>query len=218
MVRDDDDLSAAFLADRAGPFRVVRVTVPEGRPGFVAGLNAGLDASTGEVVCFTDDDAEPPPDWVSRIVADFEADPDIGALGGRDWVFHEGMLEDGSESTVGVVSPWGRTIGNHHLGVGPPRDVDVLKGVNLSLRGDLARSIRFDTRLLGIATEHHSELHLCLAVKRRGLRVVYGSGLFQPVSTFRVRYILSSKWTLQAESSTETGADILYTLERGKTR
>jgi translocation and assembly module TamB len=50
------------------------------------------------------------------------------------------------------------------------------------------------------------------------LYVVYGIGLFQPVSTFRVRYILSSKWTLQAESSSETGADILYTLERGKTR
>ncbi len=48
------------------------------------------------------------------------------------------------------------------------------------------------------------------------LYVVYGIGLFQPVSTFRVRYIISSKWTLQAESSTETGADMLYTLERGR--
>jgi len=48
------------------------------------------------------------------------------------------------------------------------------------------------------------------------LYVVYGIGLFQPVNTFRIRYILSSKWTLQAESSTETGADILYTLERGR--
>jgi len=49
------------------------------------------------------------------------------------------------------------------------------------------------------------------------LYVIYGIGLFQPVSTFRIRYILSSKWTLQAESSSETGADILYTLERGRT-
>jgi translocation and assembly module TamB len=49
------------------------------------------------------------------------------------------------------------------------------------------------------------------------LYVMYGIGLFQPVSTFRVRYIISSKWTLQAESSTETGADMLYTLERGRT-
>jgi translocation and assembly module TamB len=50
------------------------------------------------------------------------------------------------------------------------------------------------------------------------LYVVYGIGLFQPVSTFRIRYIVNSNWTLQAESSTETGADILYTLERGRTR
>ena len=50
------------------------------------------------------------------------------------------------------------------------------------------------------------------------LYVIYGIGLFQPVSTFRVRYIINSKWTLQAESSNETGADILYTLERGRTK
>ncbi len=50
------------------------------------------------------------------------------------------------------------------------------------------------------------------------LYVLYGIGLFQPINTFRIRYILSSKWTLQAESSTETGADILYTLERGRTK
>jgi translocation and assembly module TamB len=50
------------------------------------------------------------------------------------------------------------------------------------------------------------------------LYVIYGIGLFQPISTFRVRYIVSSKWTLQAESSTETGADVLYTLERGHTK
>lgn len=50
------------------------------------------------------------------------------------------------------------------------------------------------------------------------LYVMYGIGLFQPVSTFRVRYIVNSKWTLQAESSSETGADVLYTLERGRTK
>ncbi len=50
------------------------------------------------------------------------------------------------------------------------------------------------------------------------LYVMYGIGLFQPVSTFRVRYIVNSKWTLQAESRSETGADILYTLERGRTK
>ncbi|HVT59378.1 MAG TPA: translocation/assembly module TamB domain-containing protein [Thermoanaerobaculia bacterium] len=46
------------------------------------------------------------------------------------------------------------------------------------------------------------------------LYVAYGVGLFQPVNTFRIRYILSSNWTLQAENAAGTSADILYTLER----
>jgi translocation and assembly module TamB len=47
------------------------------------------------------------------------------------------------------------------------------------------------------------------------LYVTYGIGLFQPINTFRVRYLLSDKWALQAESGEETGADALYTIERG---
>src|ERR1700710_1629313 len=171
--RREDEATAVEVGNRRGSVRLVAIDVPDGHPGFVAALNAGVDVSRGEIVCLTDDDAEPRQDWVSRILSGFDADPGIGALGGRDWVFHGDVLEDGEEEVVGVVRPWGRTIGRHHLGVGAARDVDVLKGVNLSVRGDLIRTCRFDTRLLGVATEHHSELHLCLAIKRRGYRVVY---------------------------------------------
>jgi translocation and assembly module TamB len=48
------------------------------------------------------------------------------------------------------------------------------------------------------------------------LYVTYGIGLFQPVSTFRIRYILGRIWTLQAEQGTGTAADILYDVEKGK--
>ena len=49
------------------------------------------------------------------------------------------------------------------------------------------------------------------------LYVTYGLGLFEPVSTFKIRYLLSREWSLQAEQSgTATGADILYSIERGK--
>jgi GT2 family glycosyltransferase len=176
VIRGDDEVTEVSLVDR-GSVRVVRIEVPPGRPGFVAGLNAGVAASSGEVVCLTDDDAEPRPDWISRIVAEFEADPDLGALGGRDLVYHDGVPEEGEAETVGEITPWGKTIGRHHLGVGRAREVDVLKGVNLSVRGDLLRRLGFDSRLLGVATEHHSELHLCLAIKRRGFRVVYDPAL-----------------------------------------
>jgi GT2 family glycosyltransferase/glycosyltransferase involved in cell wall biosynthesis len=174
VARREDEPTAAEVEGRDGPIRLVRIDVEDGRPGSVAALNAGVAASTGGVVCITDDDSEPHRDWITRIVAGFESDPGLGALGGRDWVSFDGVPERGQETDeVGLISGWGRLIGNHHLGIGPVREVDVLKGVNLSARGDLIRSIGFDTRLLGVTTEHHPELHLCLAIKRRGFRVAY---------------------------------------------
>lgn len=46
------------------------------------------------------------------------------------------------------------------------------------------------------------------------LYVSFGIGLFEPVNTFRIRYLLSDKWSLQAESGPGTSADALYTIER----
>ena len=49
------------------------------------------------------------------------------------------------------------------------------------------------------------------------LYVSYGLGIFEPISTFRVRYILSSKWSVVGETSaTQTGADVFYVIEGGK--
>ncbi|HJX27172.1 MAG TPA: translocation/assembly module TamB domain-containing protein, partial [Thermoanaerobaculia bacterium] len=46
------------------------------------------------------------------------------------------------------------------------------------------------------------------------LYVSFGIGLFEPVNTFRIRYLLSDKWSLQAESGPGTSADAMYTIER----
>jgi translocation and assembly module TamB len=48
------------------------------------------------------------------------------------------------------------------------------------------------------------------------LYVTYGFGLFEPLSTLRIRYVLGREWTLQAETGEETRADILYNVERGR--
>ncbi len=173
VVRREDEASSRVAHEHGSLVRVVAIDVPAGSPGVVMALNAGVAASSGEIVCLTDDDAEARPGWIERIERTFALDPRIGAVGGRDWVFHGERLEDGAEGTVGIVSSFGRTTGNHHLGSGPARDVDVLKGVNLSLRGDLVREVGFDSRLRAVTTEHHWELGLCLKLRRRGYRVVY---------------------------------------------
>jgi translocation and assembly module TamB len=55
------------------------------------------------------------------------------------------------------------------------------------------------------------------------LYVNYGVGLFQPTSTFTIRYLFSRQWSLQAQQGLAaggqgqaTGVDVLYTVERGK--
>lgn len=45
------------------------------------------------------------------------------------------------------------------------------------------------------------------------LYLSYGIGLFDAVNTLRLRYELSSKWLLEAESGDYTSADFLYTIE-----
>lgn len=169
VVRRDDDRSAQVVRARGGGVRLV----PVDRRGVVAAMNAGIDASSGDVVALTDDDSVAHADWLKQIVAVYESDARVGAVGGRDWIYIEGRLYEGSARAVGTVSWFGRVTGNHHLGVGPARDVDVLKGVNLSVRGELLRRVRIDERLRGVGTEHHWELGLCLTVRRLGYRVVY---------------------------------------------
>lgn len=46
------------------------------------------------------------------------------------------------------------------------------------------------------------------------LYVNYSIGLFEQVNVFRIRYKLSARWALQAESGPYSGADLLYTIER----
>jgi translocation and assembly module TamB len=47
------------------------------------------------------------------------------------------------------------------------------------------------------------------------LYVAYGVGLFEAANTLRIRYLLSSKWTLEATTGESNAADLLYTIERG---
>ncbi|MBA2626374.1 MAG: translocation/assembly module TamB domain-containing protein [Gemmatimonadales bacterium] len=48
------------------------------------------------------------------------------------------------------------------------------------------------------------------------LYVTYGIGLFEPISTLRLRYLISRRWTLQAERGVAMGADVLFKAERGE--
>jgi glycosyltransferase involved in cell wall biosynthesis len=170
--REDDELAREVLQEpHLDGLRPTIVTVRV--PGVVAALNAALDAVHADIVAFTDDDAAPRSEWLLQIAARFAADPMLGGLGGRDWVHQHGRIEDDSKPVVGRLTWFGRSIGHHHLGVGPAREVDTLKGVNMSFRAEALRGVRFDTRLRGSGAQVSNELGVSLAVKRRGWKLLY---------------------------------------------
>lgn len=171
VVAHRDDQASHEVA-HAAPQPVGLITIV--RPGVVAKMNAGLDATAGDLVVLTDDDSQPHHDWLARIVATFNGDAEIAAVGGRDWLYLKGRPWQGREQpVVGTVDWLGRVTGNHHAGIGPARDVDVLKGVNLAVRRELLQQVRFDERLRGAGTQNHWELALCLTLRHKGYRIVY---------------------------------------------
>jgi translocation and assembly module TamB len=46
------------------------------------------------------------------------------------------------------------------------------------------------------------------------LYISYGVGLVEHLNIFLMRYQISRIWALEAESGTQSGADLLYTLEK----
>ncbi|PLZ04258.1 glycosyl transferase [Burkholderia sp. WAC0059] len=173
VTRADDVPTHACLdshpARRALPVEVVVVD----ERGLVAALNRGIEVVTGDIVAITDDDAAPHADWVERIEAAFSSDPRLGALGGRDWVHERGQVLDGERELVGKVLLSGRIVGNHHLGVGEAREVDLLKGVNMSYRCEAVRHLNFDRRLRGTGAQVHNDMGFSMGVKHAGWKVVY---------------------------------------------
>ena len=81
LVIDDgssDDTGAIAAGSSA---RVIRKE--RGRP--AAARNAGIAAARGEIICFTDADCEPLPDWLEQLVAPMVTDPTIA---GSKGVYH----------------------------------------------------------------------------------------------------------------------------------
>ena len=166
---DDRDTRVVVSEVDAEEGLAVREEVVDGM-GLVCALRAGSNAATGDVVAITDDDAAPRRDWLQRLQAWYE-DPRVTGVGGRDVLAN--APEECLATEVGEVQWHGRVIGNHHLGTGAPRDVDVLKGVNMSFRRDPLVRCGFDERLRGIGAQVHNELNLCLTLRRSGARLVY---------------------------------------------
>ena len=143
------------------------------KSGHEAALNAGLNQASGNIICFTDDDAEPWSDWIERIEKHFR-NPTIAGIGGRDIVVVDGGPIEGKCNVVGKMFWFGRYIGNHHLELlqNDLREVDLLKGVNMAFRSSYLDGFHFDENL-DKQTSSNNEIDICLFVKKKGGRIIY---------------------------------------------
>lgn len=142
-------------------------------PGTVQALNMGLEHVTGDIMAITDDDAAPHAEWLERIERHFASRSDLGGVGGRDYLHVNSILQVGSAATVGRIRGVFPHVGNHHLGAGSPREVEILKGVNGSYRVEALRPVKFDTRLRGTGAQVHWEISLGLQLKANGWKLLY---------------------------------------------
>jgi cellulose synthase/poly-beta-1,6-N-acetylglucosamine synthase-like glycosyltransferase len=172
IVRDTDTETWDFFETLSINFislRIEKVSVS----GQVAALNAGLDIAQGDIIAITDDDAEPHPDWLTRIECHFLSNKRLAGVGGRDRVFCDGELDDGKSNIVGRVQWFGRVIGNHHIGEGSVQEVEILKGANMSYRASAIANLRFDQRLRGSGAQVHNDLAFSLKVRKAGWLLIY---------------------------------------------
>lgn len=146
--------------------------------GQVAALNAGLGLASGDIIAITDDDAVPKPDWLERVETYFLVNQGLGGVGGRDWVYednqsHNNQSFQDTRKIVGRLQWFGRLVGNHHLGTGQPREVEFLKGANMSYRRVAIHNLCFDNRLRGVGAQVYNDLAFSLSVRRSGWTLIY---------------------------------------------
>lgn len=170
VVRVDDEESKGTLAQVSGLMPVPVLVVEVTEPGVIAAMSAGVSRSSAPLVAFTDDDARPRAEWLARIVEHFR-DPTVGGVGGRDVVVGD---TSPLTETVGRFGRSGKLVGNHHLGVGGARFVDVLKGVNMAFRAE-ALALPAPGVLRGSGAQVDFELLTCSWARQQGWRLVYDS-------------------------------------------
>ena len=175
IVREDDIETSQLISASSEKLKWLRAVFIN-KPGLIAALNCGLENATGDILVFTDDDSEAEKNWLELIESRFH-NPQVGAVGGRDWLQ---LPEEPSRyfpsevKRVGVLAWYGKLYGNHHHPLhGHKRKVMFLKGVNMAYRKSALGARRIDTNLRGSGSQVGSELDLCSQISKAGFTILF---------------------------------------------
>jgi len=156
------DGSTDGSAELAASFEGVRVIETPQR-GLAAARNTGMDAATGDIVAYIDDDAIPDPDWLKHFASTFASGP-YAAAGGPN------VLPPGSSAVAQCVAnaPGGPT----HVLVSD-REAEHIPGCNMAIRKrDLEAIGGFDPQFRAAG----DDVDVCWRLLDSGKRIAFSPG------------------------------------------
>lgn len=151
----------------------VRVVALEENLGFAGAVNAGIDASQGEIVALLNNDTEADPEWLAHLVRAFDDNPDIGSCASKMLDFHDRTLVDSAGDQLGVFA----SQRGHGMPDGPafaqPRDVLSPCGGAAAYRRELFDDVgTFDERYFA----YFEDVDLGIRALLAGYRCLYVPG------------------------------------------
>lgn len=158
------DDTQAVIGDFAEKFgEPIRVVV-EAIPGLGRGRNTGWRSSLAEIIAFTDDDCYPKPDYIEAVVETFDADKELGFVGGRI------LLYDPNDYPITIQTRTTRA----KLFPGSFVPPGLIQGANFAVRRAALEAVDgFDDRL-GAGTPYACEdIDLIARISAQGWRGAY---------------------------------------------
>lgn len=149
-------------AAEGSPIPIRRVYLAE--PGLARARNAGIQASLGDYVLFTDDDCLVATDWLESAVRVMESDPSVGLAGGQVRLHNPCDLPETIKPSPYLEMPRG------------PADLHaLLLGCNMIIRRSVLDSIGlFDDRFgAGSRFKSSEDTDMVYRVYRSGFAVIY---------------------------------------------
>ena len=192
------DGTPRVIADSQDLFSVPLRHLSESRPGKSNAVATALDAASGDVLAFTDDDVDVDAGWIDTIRS-IMSDPGIALAGGpvtpRWETKPPGWLRTAVAEYGRLAAPLGLlSYGSESFPLGPR----TVLGANLIVRAEVLRKLGGYASHLGklrgtlLSGEDHE---LCMRVQSAGFRAVYWPELrvthWVPAERMRARYSLS---------------------------
>lgn len=163
------DETRELLSKLQGSVKII--TNPENQ-GFVQACRQGAAAATGELLLFLNNDTQVTPGWLTSLVEQITADPDIGIVGSK-LIYPDGHLQEAGGIIFNDAS--GYNYGRHQDPSDPrylfPRPVDYCSGASLMIKRNLWQQLGgFDLRF---APAYYEDTDLCFSARQAGYQVIY---------------------------------------------